>query len=146
MKVMNSLYVAWRTAMRKVWRIPWTTHNDFLPMLADVMPPNLMLEKRAITFSHQLLNSNNRTVNMITGMALHGSHSVLGQNMKYLIYKYDLNVNSVYKFWNTYCQVNPDLIRHCEQIKEICKMRDSYHEYIMTRPEAKSLMDVLSIE
>ena len=48
-------------------------------MLAGVMPPNFYFEKRAIKFSNQLLKSKNKTVNMITGMAIHGSHSVLGK-------------------------------------------------------------------
>ncbi|CAL4177332.1 unnamed protein product, partial [Meganyctiphanes norvegica] len=78
-KIMNPLYVAWRTAMKKVWRIPWLTHSDFIPMLADTMSPKLMLENRAIKFANQLLNSNNYTVNVITGMALYGSHSVISK-------------------------------------------------------------------
>ena len=68
--IMNKLSVAWRTAMKKVWRVPWTTHSDILPMLAGVMPPNLHFEKHAIKFTNQLFKSKNKTVNMIIGMAI----------------------------------------------------------------------------
>ena len=71
---MNGLYVAWRMALKKVWRVPWTTHSDILPMLADVLPPKLSFEKRSINFCNLLLNSSNKTVNMITGMAIYGSY------------------------------------------------------------------------
>ena len=43
-KIMNELCVAWRIAIKKVWRIPWTTHSDIFPLLAGVMPPNLCFE------------------------------------------------------------------------------------------------------
>ena len=132
--------------MKKVWRIPWLTHSDFIPMLADTMSPKLMFEKRAIKFANQLLNSNNYTVNVITGMALYGSHSVLGQNIKYLSYKYNLDINCLFKCWNDYCNDNSELIRQCEQIKELCRMRDSYYEDVLNRPEAKFLIDELCTE
>ena len=47
---MYGLNLAWRTSIKKVWRIPWTTHSNILPILAGVLPSNLMFEKRAIVF------------------------------------------------------------------------------------------------
>ena len=38
MNIMNELTVAWRLAVKKVWRILWTTHSRILPILADSMP------------------------------------------------------------------------------------------------------------
>ncbi len=46
---MDDVYIAWRIAMRKVWRVPWTTRN-VLPHLAGVMDPELWFSKRCIKF------------------------------------------------------------------------------------------------
>ena len=142
-RIMNGLYVAWRTALRKVWRIPWTTHNEILPILANVMPPNLSFDKRAINFCNLCLKSSNKTVNMITGMAIHGSHSVLGQNIKYLSYKYNLSIDEVNKCWYESCQPQTELGRLCEQIKEFCILRDSPLDNVLTRYEAQVIIDDL---
>ena len=89
------------------------------------MPPNLNFEKRAIKFSNQLLKSKNKTVNMITGMAIHGSHSVLGQNIKYLSYKYNLNINEVNRYWERKCNDQNELTSLCYQIKDSRTPRSS---------------------
>ena len=143
---MHKLSVAWRTAMKKVWRVPWTTHSDILPMLAGVMPPNLHFEKRAIKFTNQLLKSKNKTVNMITGMAIYGSHSVLGNNFKYLQYKYNLNNNEINKYWRRKCSEQNELKRLGYQIKELCMLRDSPYDNFLPRPEAQAIIDVLCTE
>ena len=143
---MEPLYVAWRTAMKKVWRLPWTTHNEYIPLIADVLPPNLLIEKRAIKFVNKLLASNNSTVKMITGMGIYGNHSVLGRNYKYLLFTHDLSIPALYKNWHNYCQNNPNGLYNCDTIKELIVMRDSFNEYILDRSQAKCIIDVLCIE
>ncbi len=34
---MNDIYIAWKIAMHKVWRDPWTTYCNLLPHLASVI-------------------------------------------------------------------------------------------------------------
>ena len=80
---------------------------------------------------------------MITGMAFHGSHSVLGQNIKYLSYKYKLNTNEITKLWNIKCHEQHELSRLCEQIKELCSIRDSPIDNVLTRYEAQVIVDEL---
>ena len=107
------------------------------------MPPNLSFDKRAINFCNLCLKSSNKTVNMITGMAIHGSHSVLGQNIKYLSYKYNLSIDEVNKCWYESCQPQTELGRLCEQIKEFCILRDSPLDNVLTRYEAQVIIDDL---
>ena len=133
-------------AVRKVWRVPWTTHSDLLPHLAGIMPPELFFEKRAISFIKLLLNSNNSVVNMITGMGLYGSHSIIGQNFKYLNVKYDLSKNNVTKSWDRTCQSQTNKIRLSEQIKELCYLRDRVQNHLLDRAEIKNLIDILCTE
>ena len=76
---MDDVYKAWRIAVRKVWRVPWTTHCDLLPHLAGVMPPELNFEKNAISVIKLLYKSENPVVKVVTGMGIHGYYSILGQ-------------------------------------------------------------------
>ena len=108
---MNDLYFAWRKAIRRVWKIPWTTHSNLLPHLAGVLPPELAFAKRSISFIKLLLNSSNKVVKMITGMGLCGPHSFIGQNYKFLYYKYDMNYKNVFKSWDNRCQEQTKIIR-----------------------------------
>ena len=143
---MNDLYVAWRKAIRRVWKIPWSTHSNLLPHLAGVLPPELSFAKRTISFIKLLLNSNNKVVKMITGMGLCGTHSFIGQNYRFLYYKYDMNVKNVIKFWDNRCQEQTEVIRVSEQIKELCNMRDTYQEHLLSRDEIKSIITTLCAE
>ena len=140
---MNPLYVAWRTAMKKVWKLPRTTHNDYISIIADVVPPNLMLEKRTIKFIKNLMRSDNATVKTITGMAINGYQSVLAKNYKYLLYNYNLDIANVYRKWKSYCLSHPESIRICDQINELITMRDSFDEYFLSQSEAKDIIDFL---
>ena len=76
-------------------------------------------------------------------MAIYGSHSVLGQNIKHLSYKYNLNTNVVNKCWYIACQQQSELVRLCEQIKELCILRDSPLDNVLTRYEAQVIIDDL---
>ena len=140
---MYDLYLAWRSSIKKVWRIPWTTHSNMLPLLAGVLPPDLMFEKRAIGFINKLLKSENKTVQMITGMAIYGTNSVLGKNFKHLSYKYNLNSNELNKTWNRHCHVNRELVNTCEQIKKLCEIRDNFKSKGLSRYLSKALIEVL---
>ena len=143
---MDDVYKAWRIAVRKVWRVPWTTHCDLLPHLAGVMPPQLSFAKNAISFLKLLMKSNNSVVKTVTGMGMYGYHSILGQNAKYLWSKYNLDPCNVYKQWESVCQVQQEKIRICEQIKELCYIRDTRQEHILSRLETKDLIDTLCTE
>ena len=143
---MEDIYKAWRMAVRKVWRVPWTTHCDLLPHLAGVMPPKLSFAKNAISFAKLLLKSDNPVVKMVTGMGIYGYHSILGQNFKYLTVKYNLDSKTLIDDWNKLCQVQHEEIRLCDQIKELCYMRDTYQQHMLSRVEIKDLIDTLCTE
>ncbi len=86
---MDDVYIAWIIAMRKVCRVPWTTHCNLLPHLAGVMDPELWLSKRCITFIKIALNSDNIIVRTITNVRLNGTYSIMGNNWRHLRSKYE---------------------------------------------------------
>ena len=141
---MNKLYVAWRTALKKVWRLPRLAHNNLIPMIADVLPAELMCEKRSIKFINRLRNSSNKCVNMITGMGIYGTHSVIGRNFNHLCAKYDMSISKLYSCWKADCQIQTDLVRRSDQIKELIEVRDSFVDNFLSRTEAREIIDFLS--
>ena len=143
---MEEVYKTCRITVRKVWRVPWTTHCDLLPHLAGVMPPELSFEKNAISFIKLLYKSENPVVKVVTGMGVHGYHSILGQNIKHLSLKYDLKPSNVNEYWKSVCHVQQDKIRLCNQIRELCHMRDTYYDELLSRAEIKEIIDTLCTE
>ncbi len=81
---MDDVYIAWRIAMRKVWRVPWTTHCNLLPHLAGVMYPELWFSKWCIKFIKMALNSYTIIVRRITNVGLNGTYSIMGDNWRHL--------------------------------------------------------------
>ncbi len=41
--------------MRRVWRVPWRTHNNMLPHLAGLIDPELWFAKRCIKCINEFL-------------------------------------------------------------------------------------------
>ena len=143
---MNDVFRAWHVAVRRVWRIPWRTHCNLLPHIAGVMPPQLSLVKRTISFTNMLVNSKNKTVKMISGMGLYGKHSIFGANARHLIAKYELSIKNLTNEWKKLYSNQSNLVRVSEQIKELCNMRDSFNTCILPRSDAKCIIDMLCTE
>ena len=83
-KRIEKYYVAWRKAMRKVWKLPNLTHCNLLPVITNCLPLNIILEKRLLKFIWSIINSENRIVNNVFKFALNNRRSVLGKNFRYL--------------------------------------------------------------
>ena len=80
----GEIYKAWRMSLRRVWRVPWRTHCNLLPHLAEVMAPELWFAKRAINFANLAITSKNKYVKTVSNMGLYGSYSTFGGNVRWL--------------------------------------------------------------
>ncbi len=49
--------------MRRVWRVPWRTHNNMLPHLAGMIDRELWFAKRCIKFISMCMKSDNNSQN-----------------------------------------------------------------------------------
>ena len=58
-KCIEKYYMAWRKAMRKVWKLPNLTHCNLLPVITNCLPLNIILEKRFLKFIWSIINSEN---------------------------------------------------------------------------------------
>ncbi len=63
--------------------------------------------------------------------------------IRLLIEKYDMNVTNVVKAWNERISKNEELVRVCEQLKEVVGMRDRYIGSGMSRSECDDILKIL---
>ena len=80
---------------------------------------------------------------MITGMGRYGKYSILSSNIRHLTPKYEINCKVINSKWKSLCQDQDEIIRVCEQIKELCFMRDTHNTGILTRLDATTIIDQL---
>ncbi len=57
-------------------------------------------------------------------MYMNGLHSVLDSHYRVLITKYSMNLNNIMKVWNERCSNKEEIIRKCEQVRELCDVRE----------------------
>ncbi len=97
-----------------------------LPLIAGVTDPEFWFAKRSINFLKMALNSSSQNVKSISNMGRFGTYSIMAGNIRLLIEKYNMNVKHVVKVWNERISRNEELMRVCEQIKEVVRMRNKY--------------------
>ena len=142
---MQAVYRAWRVAVRRVWKIPWTTHCILLPHLAQTMSIELCFAKRTIHFLSNLESSNNPVTRTIYNMAKIGSYSVMGGNIRHLTAKYNMSEVVVYNKFKEICSLQENEKRISEQIKELCVLRDKGN-WILPREDLVFIINQLCTE
>ena len=50
MTCLNKCYVAWRKAIRRIWKLLYRTHNNLLHLINLCLPIDVTLEKRFIKY------------------------------------------------------------------------------------------------
>ena len=107
-----------------------------------------MLEQRCIKFIWTLLHSPNIIVKSVMRSAIRNGYSTLGENFRYLSYKYNLSPTlwisplcNIYKCINDYVTdfiVTPDISHF---IRELCICRDSGDFSVLTSTDMSQLIE-----
>ena len=80
----NKFYTLWRKAVRRIWKIPYNTHCDYLPLICDSQPIEVQLIKRFCKFLHQVMNNGNAVSILCGKLAFAGSSSSVCNNISYI--------------------------------------------------------------
>ena len=89
----NAFYIAWRKVVRRIWKIPSTTHCNLLPAIIKSLPIEFLMEKRCAKFIWSCFNSHNLIVRNISMAAKISSFSNFGDSYRYLSYKYGIGIH-----------------------------------------------------
>ncbi len=76
-------------------------------------------------------------------MCVNGLYSVLGATYRVLFTKYGMNFNNIMKVWNERCANEEDIIRKCDQVRELCKVRDWCVTSILNKEESYTIIEFL---
>ena len=149
-KHINTFFTAWRKAVRRIWKIPFRSHNKLVHLINVSHDISIILEKRCIKQSWKMLNS--ELCNKIVKYSMHNANSTLGENVRYFMYKYNLtlddwnqNINNIYKKVDMYVNNHADRAVECVAIaiRELCDMRDSDDTQVFGDSELKFMIDML---
>ncbi len=94
---MEDMYTAWRIAILRLCRIPWTTHCILLSHLSSCMDIELWFSKRCIKFLKMAINSKNSVVRIVTDIGKSGMHSVMGGSLRLIQSRFAMEQYKVYK-------------------------------------------------
>ncbi len=78
-------------------------------------------------------------------MGVNGLYSVLGANYRVLSTKYGMNLNNIMKVWNERCGNEEEISRKCEQVRELCEVRDRCVTLILNKEESYTITEFLCI-
>ena len=135
-KSVECFYIAWRKTIRRIWRLDKRTHNVLINLINRCLPINLILEKRCVKYIWNLFNSSHELHKTIVRNCFYNKGSTLAENIRYLMYKYDITINDwhqslnyvikkVYAYDNDRTNCNDTCTANV--IRELCHDRDTYH-------------------
>ena len=91
----DKIFSKWRKYHRIALEVPYTTHCDLLPLIADNLPLDCTLDLKFISFFKSIATSDNSIIRY-TGKCMMKSHtSTLCRNMRHMLYKYDISINEI---------------------------------------------------
>ena len=108
----NDLCIAWRKALRILWKVPALTHCNIIEQLSGFMPLYIQLTKRFCKFIHKCMSSMNDKVRIVCKVALENPMSVTSSNYSIM------NVTSNRAVVPTHIM---------NLLKEVISIRDGFH-------------------
>ena len=89
-KGVKELCIAWRKALRVVWRVSNMTHRHVVAMLSECMPLEMNLNRRFVKFLKGCLEGKSLVVKGVIGMSMRNPFSVTCNNYSELVNRYNL--------------------------------------------------------
>ena len=141
------LFVLWRKAIRRIFRLPSRCHNVLLPCILG--RPNLEVEmyNRICKFYYSLLNSSNILIKNEATRCLYQSTSNMGINVSYMYNKFNIDFvqdNSNYIECMCRCNSTKNSIIECAlTCTELINIRDNNMMCPLTSGQCDELLQIL---
>ena len=126
----DAFYTTWRKVVRRIWKIPSTTHCNLMPSINKSWTIEFLIEKKCAKFIWSCSNSHNLIVRNISFAAKISSFSDFGDNYGYLSYKYELGIHvwhlplcKLFKCFDLYLLSHLNTIANRVFIRDLCLLR-----------------------
>ena len=87
---MDSLYIAWRKCVRRIFNIPYNTHCKLVPLICKDSAIHTKLYKRFLRFFINAKKSENSILSTMTKHVLSGSSSKACKTLNFICYTYNI--------------------------------------------------------
>ena len=130
----NRFYTTWRKCIRRIWNVPYRTHNILVPCIQNVPSIEKQLLYRFSSFYYSVINSSNKIVKPC-GLLSAAGDSIVARNQWYLLYVLNndgsvFQTKSIHAFKNILKSKLYSSNFSCHYgvgnlIRELCLVRDS---------------------
>ena len=151
----ETMYTQWRKAHRQVLALPNNTHCDLLPLIADNMPLEYILDCRYVSFFQTIVNSKNKIISYIARNKIFDCTSTLGKNITHLMHKYNLIIDDIKSlskkrikehFHSTWLSgINNEYPMYAQIIKDMIGMKEVNGTRVFSNEECQSIIDYCSV-
>ena len=151
----DKMYTQWRKAHRQVLGLPYMTHCDMLPLIANNMPLDCILDCKYIAFYKSIGKSENKIIKYTAKNKVYDHSSTLGKNINHLLNKYDIVADDIislskhkvkeicYSKWLS--SVNVEYPIYAEIIKDMIVMREGRCTKVFLNEDCKFIIDFCCI-
>jgi hypothetical protein len=149
-KHVETFYIAWRKCVRRIFKVPYQTHNELLPGICNDMKIELQLLKRSAKFIESCLKSESQIVNTCIYLALAGTNSNISDTAIMICHLSKSSKNSIIQKGKmcidkvNYLKTNNP---KAKIIRELCSTRDGLYDIAnLSKIEITEIINMLCIE
>ena len=146
----DRIFVAWRKAVRFLWKLPRNTHCVLLSLLSKDIPIETRLHLRFFKYVHNVIKSKNTVVRTCGKLLLQGSRSETGKSLNFLLQRYNINrkcihgdVSEILQAIKPAQSIHDSVRSDAATIRELCDIRDQGLTSILEPDQVQLLLEEL---
>ena len=110
----SELYVAWRKAVRKIFKLPMRTHNYIVCGIVESV--NIILDRRIANYIFNVINFYNTTLTSLINSFHNCGSSVFAENYRYIMYTYNIPSTLWRSDFKTYLKFREKIEQGCQKL------------------------------
>jgi hypothetical protein len=136
----TTLNIMWRKSVRRTWQLPYRTHNNLLPFIADCMPLDMLFHQRFYKFFTKNIMSDNRIISFIFENAAI-SRSRIGRNYRFVRQKYGANFDI--HPWLDFCDESDVIASGI--VRDAISMKESLGKAFLSNDECNFMIENICV-
>jgi len=132
---LNSLYINWWKCARRIWGVPWMTHDTIIKHIVREQGQSIQTQllNRFLSFYYDVVQSDNKHISMCSSLCTRSNTIV--SNIMLLLHALNINgdcfidssVLSIRRnlYSSSFC--SDECTSVCICVRELCLMRDGYY-------------------